>query len=111
MMSSNFKCTFLKTFMEAHLHMPEIKLGRGNTAGMMWFFRVDANLESFPNFSDARPSGDEQEVFDRVAHVLSFAPGIITELKSYKGAVEEIRIVSFDLDIISMFTCLYLTSV
>ena len=45
-------------------------------------------------FTDARPSPHEQEVFNQVAHVLSFAPGIITELKSYKGAVEEIRIVS-----------------
>jgi len=45
-------------------------------------------------FADARPSPDEQEVFNQVAHVLSFAPGIITELKSYKGAVEEIRVVS-----------------
>jgi len=44
-------------------------------------------------FTDARPTEEEKEVHDGVAHVLSFAPGIITELKSYKGAGEEIRIV------------------
>ena len=51
----------------------------------------------FVNFVylDARPSAEEQEVYDRVAHTLSFAPGILTELQSYKGAGEEIRIVSF----------------
>ena len=41
--------------------------------------------------ADARPSPEEKEVYDRVAHTLSFGPGIITELQSYKGAGEEIR--------------------
>lgn len=52
---------------------------------------------------DARPSEEEKEVFDKVADTLSFAPGIITELQSYKGAGEEIRIVSFLLEYTALF--------
>nr|CAB3244497.1 protein FAM49B-like [Phallusia mammillata] len=54
--------------------------------------KEEALEDIFLDFENARPSEEEKEVFDGVAHVLSFAPGIITELKSYKGAGEEIRI-------------------
>ncbi|CAK8697861.1 CYFIP-related Rac1 interactor B-like [Clavelina lepadiformis] len=54
--------------------------------------KEEALDDIFLDFENARPSSEEKEVYDRVAHVLSFAPGIITELKSYKGAGEEIRI-------------------
>lgn len=48
--------------------------------------------ESFLDFENARPTEEEKEVYDSVAHTLSFAPVIITELKSYKGAGEAIRL-------------------
>jgi hypothetical protein len=47
--------------------------------------------ESFLDFENARPTEEEKEVYDSVAHTESFAPDIITELKSYKGAGEAIR--------------------
>nr|XP_002126684.1 protein FAM49B-like [Ciona intestinalis] len=54
--------------------------------------KEEAFEDFFLDFENARPSEEEKEVYDQVSHVLSFAPGIITELKSYKGAGDEIRV-------------------
>jgi len=62
---------------------------------------------------DARPSAEEQQVYDRVALTLSFAPGILTELQSYKGAGEEIRIVSINnllCDVLIVIKVVYFSS-
>uniref|UniRef100_H2ZNC1 CYRIA/CYRIB Rac1 binding domain-containing protein n=1 Tax=Ciona savignyi TaxID=51511 RepID=H2ZNC1_CIOSA len=53
--------------------------------------KEEAFEDFFLDFENARPSDEEKNVYDQVALVLSFAPGIITELKSYKGAGDEIR--------------------
>jgi len=47
--------------------------------------------DSFLDFENALPTDDEREVYDRVYSTLSLAPGILTELQSYKGAGEVIR--------------------
>lgn len=49
------------------------------------------SAEVFLDFENAQPTGEEQEVYDKVKAVLDRASAILSDLDSYQGAGEQIR--------------------